>query len=339
MYSQILNCKPKKWSDFIKDHPNGNIFQTPLMYDIYKKSKHYEPLLIISENLNGDINGILLAVILKEGSGLKGYFTSRSIIYAGPIIKDNSVEILEYLLRKYSKIVGNKAIYTQVRNSIDWGDLKETFINNGFVFENHLDIIHFLGYEENELWGKMDYSKRKNINNAIKNGVTIKKVNLDIELKAVYDILKAVYVKSKLPLVDLNFLELANRILKDQLICIGAYLNGKLIGFRLVLCYKQLVYDWYAGSLEEYLPYRPNDILPWEVIKWAKANGYKYFDFGGAGKPNLPYGVRDFKLRFGGELKNFGRYEKVHKPLLMKIGKAGLNIYKKCYDLQVWIKR
>ena len=36
--------------------------------------------------------------------------------------------------------------------------------------------------------------------------------------------------------------------------------------------------------------------------------------FGGAGKPDKPYGVRDYKLKFGGQLVNWGRFEKVHKP-------------------------
>ena len=35
-------------------------------------------------------------------------------------------------------------------------------------------------------------------------------------------------------------------------------------------------------------------------------------DFGGAGKPDEPYGVRTFKAKYGGELVNYGRYVCVH---------------------------
>ena len=51
--------------------------------------------------------------------------------------------------------------------------------------------------------------------------------------------------------------------------------------------------------------------------------GFNQFDFGGAGKPNQHYGVRDYTLKFGGKLVNFGRYEIVHKKHLFKIGKIG----------------
>lgn len=339
MVPDIHLNKFEKWSEFVKNHPNGNIFQTPLMYEVYNKSKNNEPILIISEDDQGEINGVLLAVILKEGSSINGYFTSRSIIIEGPLIKDNSQPVLEYLLREYLRIIKNRVIYTQFRNNIYWGELKKCFNNNGFLYEDHLDIIHTLDSDEDELWKKLDYSKRKNINSAIKKGLEIKQVDLETELITVYDILKAVYKKAKLPLCSYEYLRISYNVFKNHLVGIGAYSNGKLIGFRLVLCYKQLVYDWYAGSLEEYLQYRPNDILPWEVMKWAKANGYKYFDFGGAGKPNVPYGVRDFKMKFGGDLINFGRFEKVHKPLLMIIGKVGLNLYKNIYGIYFRIKR
>ncbi len=94
-----------------------------------------------------------------------------------------------------------------------------------------------------------------------------------------------------------------------------------------------MIYDWYAGADDSYLEYRPNDILSWSILKWGIKNNYEVFDFGGAGKPNVPYGVRDYKLKFGGELVNFGRFEIIHKPSVFKSGKIGLHIYKKIHGL------
>ena len=60
---------------------------------------------------------------------------------------------------------------------------------------------------------------------------------------------------------------------------------------------------------------------------WGKEHGYKKFDFGGAGKPGVPYSVRDYKMKFGGKVVNYGRYEKIHKSILFKIGKLAFKIY------------
>ena len=46
---------------------------------------------------------------------------------------------------------------------------------------------------------------------------------------------------------------------------------------------------------------------------------FKSFDFGGAGKPDVPYGVRDHKLKFGGQMVEYGRFEKINNKLVYSI--------------------
>ena len=108
----------------------------------------------------------------------------------------------------------------------------------------------------------------------------------------------------------------------------GAYLHSKLIGCRVYLVYKDMIYDWYAAIDKEYASFHPADILPWNGMLWAKENNIKIYDFAGAGSPKKDYGVREYKLRFGGALLNFGRYQLIHKPKLFKVGVIGMKIYK-----------
>ena len=92
----------------------------------------------------------------------------------------------------------------------------------------------------------------------------------------------------------------------------------------LALVYQKTIYDYYAGAYKEYYKKYPNDLIPWEVFIYGKKNGFTFFDFGGAGQPNVPYGVREYKKKFGGELINFGRFEKIHKPMSCKLIKLAL---------------
>jgi serine/alanine adding enzyme len=108
----------------------------------------------------------------------------------------------------------------------------------------------------------------------------------------------------------------------------GAFNNGTLIGAICLLAYKQQLYDWYAGSSRQHLDKYPNDLLPWEAFKWGKHNGFLKFDFGGAGKPGKDYGVRDYKKKFGGDFVNFGRFQKIHKPLKHSTAKIGFNVWR-----------
>lgn len=61
-YSEIENISINKWGDFIKKHPQGNIFQTPEMYGVYQKTKNYEPLII---GIVDKSNGLIISHYIK----------------------------------------------------------------------------------------------------------------------------------------------------------------------------------------------------------------------------------------------------------------------------------
>ncbi len=327
--TSILN--PAQWSSFVYDHPNGNIFQTPEMYEVYKNTKNYEPIFIDVIDDNDEILGMLLAVIQKEHSGFLGKFSARSIIMGGPLIKDNNTEVLDFILTEYNKRIKGKAIYTQFRNQWQWKETeKEIFKKHGFIYEPHLDILHDLTLPIENQFMALHKGRRKNIRRTDKQGVFFSEIKNKKEFNKAYELIKSTYKKVKLPMPDKGFFNTSYNELaqKGILKIFVALFDNQIIATRMVLCFNQTIYDWYAGASEKHMDKYPNDFLPWKIIEWGSQNGYRLFDFGGAGKPGVPYGVRDYKMKFGGKLVEFGRFEKVHKPLLMKIGKLGIFIYK-----------
>jgi serine/alanine adding enzyme len=42
---EITNSPDKtQWCEFVYNHPQGNIFQTPEMAEVYERTKNYEPI-------------------------------------------------------------------------------------------------------------------------------------------------------------------------------------------------------------------------------------------------------------------------------------------------------
>ena len=319
-----------KWADFVISHLNGNVFQTPEIYEIYKRTRNYEPFCIGLFNEKEDIEGILLAVVIKEYAGITGSFSSRSIITGGPLIKNDNSFALNCILKEYIEIIKSKAIYSQFRNMWDWKDFKDVFITNGFNFKDHLNIYIDLRKSENELWREVHSKRRNEIRKAKKEGVIFLIMNTENALKKCYSILLDVYYRAKLPLVSYDFFYNLYSMSSDvKLIIFCANYGHEIIGCILALTYKNTIHDLYAGSLTKFYSKYPNDLLPWEVFRWGKENKFEIFDFGGAGKPNIPYGVRDYKKKFGGALVNWGRFEKIHKPFLMKVGETGFKVWQK----------
>jgi lipid II:glycine glycyltransferase (peptidoglycan interpeptide bridge formation enzyme) len=111
---------------------------------------------------------------------------------------------------------------------------------------------------------------------------------------------------------------------------VGKYLlvkyDGKVIGGMMCPILKgKAIYEWYVYGLdEEYRDHYPSVVATYAAIEYAKQNDIPLFDFMGAGKPDIPYGVRDFKMEFGGELVEYGRFLCIRKPLLYWIGKLGV---------------
>jgi lipid II:glycine glycyltransferase (peptidoglycan interpeptide bridge formation enzyme) len=205
---------------------------------------------------------------------------------------------------------------------------KTVFKKNGYEFDEHLDILVDLTCSVEQLEQNLHKERKRNIAKAVREGLVFKHLSTDEEINMVSGLLKKTYNRVKLPMIFQQLFLNTRNLLGDEVHFFGAYYGDKMIAGQVRLYYKDVVYAWYSGSNAEYFNKRPNDFLMWNVLLWSKEKGYKLFDFGGAGKPHIPYGVREYKLKYGGQLVNFGRFEKTHKQLFMILGKRALKLYK-----------
>jgi serine/alanine adding enzyme len=92
---------------------------------------------------------------------------------------------------------------------------------------------------------------------------------------------------------------------------------------------KGTVFEWYVCGLDEVFKGKgiyPSVLATWAAIEYAASNSFRQFDFMGVGKPDVPYGVRDFKKKFGGVVVNHGRYIRINNKSMYLIAEIGYNI-------------
>lgn len=320
-----------KWKEFVYRHPNGNIFQTPEMFDVYANTKYYDPIILAAiDSKTGNILALTTAVIIKEIGWFLGQFTAHTIIQGGPLFIDNEngKEALTILLRRYDEILHNKAIYSEIRNMWDTNYMMNI---DGYMFEEHLNFIIDLKNPE-ELMKEMKRDKKRAIKKAVGKEMKFVKIDSEDRIDYFYEMLKETYKTAKIPLCHQSLFKnvykylVMNNNMADFFL---AELKGNYIAGRLELYYKERVYDWYAGDFDEYNSYYANEFLIWNILNRAYDNGFSIFDFGGAGTPNESYGVRDFKKQFGGKMTNFGRYKKIYSPIKDKTAEIGFKVYQK----------
>ena len=318
---------PQQWQSLVEHSPYATWFQTKEAYEFYTSVDDVQAFVYgVSEEDN--LVGIVVGYTTKEKCKFKQHFTARSIIVGGPLLADNiSNEALTALLKAIRRL-GDKAIYVETRNFHDYSKWKSIFEANGFTYQPHYDIhVHCNAQHQ------MSERRQRELKRAIKNGATVAEAQSEQEIRDWYQILHRLYrEKVRTPLFSEEF------FLQFYRNGVGKYLlvkhEDKIIGGMMCPVFdSKAIYEWYVCGLdEEYRDLSPSVVATHAAIEYAKENGLPLFDFMGAGEPEIPYGVRDFKMEFGGELREYGRFLCIRKPLLYWIGKIGVKWLKKSFN-------
>ena len=253
--------------------------------------------------------------------------STHTTIRGGPIIDDSSegINVCKFLMKEYDRIKKG-TLYTRVYPLKQNESVNQALKSVNYEHEGFLDFLINLDRSEEEIWSDIHKGRRKNINRAQKR-FNLKAIELKNreEIPTFYKLLEETHKNAGVSLEDISLFYAAFDILvpKKLVRFVFAMKEDEPVGCRAVLTFKNEIYDWYAGAKSEALSFYPNDFLVWHVFCWGRENGFKLFDFGGAGPEGIEFPVRTFKERFGGQLINYGRYTKIHSPLKLKLATKG----------------
>ena len=295
------------------------------MYEVYAQTPHNQPI-VLAVKRYGRIKGLLLAVVITNGNTLTKTFTARSIIIGGPLVVNDDPQITEVLMHEYRKRLPWYVIYSEIRPIYNMDSQRELLQSCDFDREGHYNIYLNVRKHESVLWEQLHKERKRNIQQAQKVGLVFKEVRIEEEIRQIIALIVKTYRRKGVPLSYEEIFLHANKHMPNNVHYFAAYHGDTMVAGQVRLGYKNLLYAWFAGSDEQYFKMRPNDFLMWNVICWAHRNGYKYFDFGGGGKQGVPYGVRDYKMKYGCEIEDYGRYIYTHRPLAYKAGKLGVKM-------------
>ena len=352
-YEQIDRAE---WSRLVRTSAAGTWFQTPEAFDFFNEQKDlFKSFVIAIEKSESRVEsresrvlrGVCVGYVTQEKSKLKQYLTRRAIIIGGPALADDctdeEVEALMDAVRQRLKNLEfrfkilNSPIYIETRNFNDYSRWREAFEKAGFSYKPHLNFQVHTDRPWEEIEEKIGKHRRKYIRLSLRDGVTIvdsqelkDKSERERMAHEYYLILKNLYeTKIKMPLQPWSFFEQLCNLPSCHYFLI--MYQGSVVGGSVCMALEgKGVYEWFAcGADGEEGNIHPSSVTKYAGIRYAAENGYPVFDMMGAGEPDVPYGVRDFKSEFGGELVEYGRYLCVCKPLLYRIGKFGVRLLKR----------
>jgi len=303
----------------------------------------------IADKRNSSLTGLLIGVTIREMRGLAGYFSSRTVIYGGPLIDPYAPdrrEILHMMLGSLISQVRNHSIFIQFRNFSSQAAVLNDFESDGFYLRDRLNLILDTSSRETVI-NNMSESRwrqvrkglgiRRTGDQAIRrsdevDGQFAKIIRPEsiTQVRAFYDILYDLYkYKVKKPLPSWEFFEQFYRISiegKLGVILLVQYQEKIIGGILAPVTPGKTIYEWYVCGLDQqYKGVYPSVLATWAALDYAVKNNIPNFDFMGVGIPEREYGVRDFKARFGGELVNYGRFARINNKAFYAVAELGYN--------------
>jgi serine/alanine adding enzyme len=330
----IVRTLPQEdWRRFVEEHPQGNIFHTPEMFQVFAQTERHDPTLWAAVNDSSEVLALLLPVrITLMNPGVLCYLTARSVVYGSVLYAPGreAQEALAFLLHTYIGEAGKSSLFTELRNLSDLSHIQPVLCDCHFIREDHLNFLIDLRRSAEEIWRSLQHDVRTNVRKARKMEVVVEEAKSLHAVQAGYALLKEAYERIQVPLAPPALFEAAFNILypQDMIRFFLARVGDTYIGVAIRLFYRGVIYAWYAGATRDYSSYKAHDLLNWHVLEWGAQNGFRCFDFGGAGKPDEDYGPRKFKAKFGGDLVNYGRNICIHHPHLFRFGQWGYQLYR-----------
>jgi hypothetical protein len=332
---KIVRTLPEEgWRQFVQTNPQGNIFHSPEMFEVFSKADGHRPILWAALDREKQPRALLLVVETTLLAGLLSRLTTRALAYGGVLYDPGPAgeAALEALLQAYGWEKAGEALFTELRHLSSPSPIQHILLECGYSHEEHLNYLIDLERTPGAILQGMGRRTRKQIRRGLRQGtVRIEELARPDQLKSWYALLRRTYDAVQIPLADLTLFEAAFETLypKDMIKFLVARVGDACVAASAELIYGDRIYGWYSSVDRDYASHVPNELLMWHILRWGAENGYRLYDFGGAGKPDEDYGVRDFKSKFGGELFNFGRDTFIHKPRTLWLSQHGYEIWRR----------
>lgn len=218
--------------------------------------------------------------------GVQYYDVTTPYGYGGPVVIEGTAtpEMIDNYYSAWSAYCKVEKIVAEfIRfHLFDNIQLRETF--PGEVIHVTENVVRQLDVSIDRIWTEFEHKVRKNVKKALNNELTVTTDSIGEQLGAFLDIYYKTMERNEAKsfyYFDRAYFQAIIDTLPGQFMFFHVWKDAVVISTELVLCSYKYVYSFLGGTLDEYYPMRPNDLLKYEIIKWSKDTGHQAFILGG----------------------------------------------------------
>lgn len=276
----------KLWDEFVGAHPDSFFCQTTAWRDVVQPVYGHRPYYLMAWE-GGTLQGVLPIFLIQ--SRLFGRTLASSPFASAGAVCANNEDATKALVNRAVEIARKQRVgyleLKSIRTTPLEGLARDTeYVNYGL----RLDTL-------DALWkSSLDKDTRAAIRQAERFGLTAEQG--DSCLKEFYEIMATNMRRLGTPMHSRRFYDQILSSFGKRASIILVRQGPKAIAGALLLGHRDQVSVLHTGSLSEYLRYRPNNLLYWEIIKHAVGAGATVLDIG----RSLPgTGIAKFKRSLG----------------------------------------
>jgi peptidoglycan pentaglycine glycine transferase (the first glycine) len=311
-YDQLDN----EWDDFVRQTPGSNYTQTSRWTQV-QAIRNWRCLRIILRSKHKIVGGAQILFKPLPIIGSVGYLTR------GPVCDFSNTALVREIIQEIQKIRRQKHIvYLAITLPANAGKAVHLFSDMGFHKSNSqygeiASVVIDLKHDIDTILSQMTIDKRKTIHRIER------RKNLDIREGTQKDIptffrLHSISGQRQgfTPHSELYFQKLWE-VFEPQgnIKLFLSEFEGEHVSSCICIPFNNRVSGTVIGWSGAHSNLYPNDAIIWEVIRWSKAAGYHFFDFGGL-SPDCAQAIKNkgelskqenyprnlFKLNYGGNI-------------------------------------
>lgn len=219
-----------------------------------------------------------------------------------------------------------KGFFEELHNYCKQNNIVTEFVRLHPLIQNHLPLVEFVKVEkrwkivyvnlmqdEKTLWNNFKEENQKAIAKAQKSNIDViatkKKDDIEKFYMLYINAMRRVHA-SEHYFFSRYFIESIFELLKNNAQLFIAKYRDKTIAGSLLLGTGEFAHDYLRAADSEFLSMRPNNLLVYTKILWAKENNYKFFSLQGGQSEDD--GIFRFKSTFSNTTADFYTYGKIH---------------------------
>jgi lipid II:glycine glycyltransferase (peptidoglycan interpeptide bridge formation enzyme) len=305
----------RDWDAFLETDPACPYEQTSLWAQV-KAINNWHPVRVIVTRGREIVGG---AQVLIRQIPLAGYI---GYVSKGPVFSLDDGKLIQLVIDKLCGIAREYRIQYLIVHPPDNSEasvkylIKKGFKNDAIVKVVDATLMIDLSLDLDEIFSNMKRKHRQYIRRGERKGVKIRLGSKE-DIGTFYRLMLATCRRqgvSPNPSTVNYINELWHVFNKfGSVIILLAEYNNEVLSALIAIPFGKIVRAWKIGWSGRYGDCRPNYVLYWELIKWAKIQGYSYLDLVGINSniakailSNKPFpnagdrNVTSFKLGFGG---------------------------------------